>query len=217
MYKSIWNIFFAFVSGANDRNMLTEVAISEMTPPTASTAECPTIFSHFLMPMMMMIIPDICYGRHTNTLTIQIKKCTTFFLFWSEYSAHFTRLIRKFSTYLTFPLWLHPAFNCTWHFHFEHLWQLCKIPFFCICHNRSEISANIIAICNDIAGWVILQVKHSNANVSVLHHRATVTLIENLENYWNVKVASFLWEISRGQLDRPSLIRNSQIKVHRFS
>ena len=44
MYKSIWNIFFAFVSGANDRNKLSEVAISEMTPPTAPTAECPTIF-----------------------------------------------------------------------------------------------------------------------------------------------------------------------------
>ena len=123
----------------------------------------------------------------------------------------FPLLIRKFSTYLTFPLWLliHPAFNCTWHFPFEHLWPLCKIPFFCICHNRSEISANITAICNDIAGWVILQVKHSNANVSVLHHRATVTLIENLENYWTVKVASSLWEISRGQLNRPSLIWNS--------
>ena len=88
-----------------------------------------------------------------------------------------------------------------------------KFSFFCICHSRSEISANITAICNDI-GWVILQVKHSNANVSVLHHRATLTLIENLENYWTVKQgASSLWEISRGQLNRPSLIWNSQIKV----
>ena len=57
-----------------------------------------------------------------------------------------------------------------------------KFSFFCMCHNRSEILANITAICNDI-GWVILQFKHSNANVSMLHHRATLTLIENLENY----------------------------------
>ena len=36
--------FFAFVSRANDRNKLSEVGISEMTPPPAPTAECPTIF-----------------------------------------------------------------------------------------------------------------------------------------------------------------------------
>ena len=38
------SVFFAFVSGANDRNKLSEVAISEMTPPPAPTSECQTIF-----------------------------------------------------------------------------------------------------------------------------------------------------------------------------
>ena len=139
---------------------------------------------------------------HYHAGTIQIRNCSAF-------------LIRKFRTNYSCTLWLwrHSAFTYKLAFSFWTPLTALQNSLFCICHNRSEISANITTICNDI-GWVILQVKQSKANVSVLHHRATLTLIENLENYWTVKQgASSLWEISRGQLNRPSLIWNSQIKV----